>query len=108
MSPDETFLAAGLLNNTIRVWDDTLGQLIERLRGHEDRVYSVAFTPNGLFLDAEYGLVNFWCYIHDGYVLCIAVSHDSWWVVSSPKDRGVQIGISLDHRPVIAVDLSPL
>ncbi len=47
ISPDGRLVAAGSLDNTVRIWDVATGQLIERLRGHKDSVYSVAFTPDG-------------------------------------------------------------
>ena len=47
MSPDGRLCAAGSLDTIVRIWDIASGQLIERLRGHKDSVYSVAFTPNG-------------------------------------------------------------
>ena len=30
----------------MRIWDARTGELLERLRGHKDSVYSVAFTPD--------------------------------------------------------------
>ena len=30
----------------VRIWDARTGELLERLRGHRDSVYSVAFTPD--------------------------------------------------------------
>ena len=39
--------SAGSLDTVVRIWDVQTGQLIERLRGHRDSVYSVAFTPDG-------------------------------------------------------------
>ena len=47
ISPDGRLVAAGSLDNTVRIWDVATGHLIERLRGHKDSVYSVAFTPDG-------------------------------------------------------------
>ncbi|KAJ7060856.1 chromatin associated protein [Mycena amicta] len=47
MSPDGRFVAAGSLDNIVRIWDTSNGMLIERLRGHRDSVYSVVFTPDG-------------------------------------------------------------
>ena len=36
----------------VRIWDARTGELLERLQGHRDSVYSVAFTPD------ERGLVS--------------------------------------------------
>ncbi|KAH9066218.1 chromatin associated protein [Lactarius vividus] len=45
-SPDGG-LAAGSLDNTVRIWDVATGQLVGCLRGHKDSIYSVVFTPDG-------------------------------------------------------------
>lgn len=47
ISHDGRFVAAGSLDNIVRIWDVQTGYLVERLKGHEDSVYSVAFTPDG-------------------------------------------------------------
>ena len=47
ISPDGRLVAAGSLDTVVRLWDVQTGQLIERLVGHKDSVYSVAFTPDG-------------------------------------------------------------
>jgi glucose repression regulatory protein TUP1 len=47
VSPDSKLVAAGSLDTIVRVWDTRTGQQVERLRGHKDSVYSVAFSPDG-------------------------------------------------------------
>lgn len=47
ISPDSRLVAAGSLDKVVRVWDAVTGQLLERLEGHKDSVYSVAFMPDG-------------------------------------------------------------
>jgi glucose repression regulatory protein TUP1 len=32
---------------TVRVWDIETGNLVERIRGHADSVYDIAFSPDG-------------------------------------------------------------
>lgn len=45
ISPDGRFVAAGSLDMLVRIWDVRTGALVERLKGHTDSVYSVAFSP---------------------------------------------------------------
>jgi glucose repression regulatory protein TUP1 len=47
ISPRADLVAAGSLDNVIRIWDVASGHLVEMLRGHGNSVYSVAFTPDG-------------------------------------------------------------
>jgi glucose repression regulatory protein TUP1 len=50
VSPDGSLLAAGSLDTVVRLWDTSNGQLLDKLKGHNDSVYSVAFSPDGKFL----------------------------------------------------------
>ena len=106
ISPDSRLVTAGSLDKVVRIWDVQTGQLVERLEGHRDPVYSVAFTPDGKgFVSASLDkTLKYWemgeggrgsqCTMnfigHKDYVLSVAVSHDGKWVVSGSKDRGVQ------------------
>jgi eukaryotic-like serine/threonine-protein kinase len=47
LSPDGRWLAAGLVDRTIRLWSTRTGQVIDVLRGHSDLVLDVAFSPDG-------------------------------------------------------------
>ena len=47
ISPDGALVAAGYLDTTVCIWDIATGALLERLQGHKDFVYSVAFTSDG-------------------------------------------------------------
>ena len=46
ISHDGSLVAAGCGDNVIRIWNVQTGHLVERLRGHEDDVNSVSFTPD--------------------------------------------------------------
>ncbi len=73
------------------------GVLVERLRGHRDSVYSVAFTADGkgLVSGSLDKTLKYWDVSglnvsnakRKDYVLSVAVSHDGQWVVSGSKDR---------------------
>ncbi|KAI8820693.1 WD40-repeat-containing domain protein [Fimicolochytrium jonesii] len=48
LSPlDGRCVAAGSLDEMVRVWDMRTGKLLERFEGHKNSVYSVAFSPDG-------------------------------------------------------------
>src|SRR5258705_4419398 len=47
-SPDGTRIAAGVADNTVRLWDASTGKPIgQPLRGHDGMVTGVAFSPDG-------------------------------------------------------------
>ncbi|KAK3401181.1 WD40-repeat-containing domain protein [Sordaria brevicollis] len=116
ISPDKQFVAAGSLDKSVRVWD-MRGYLAERLEGpdgHKDSVYSVAFSPDGrnLVSGSLDKTIKMWelsaprgipatappkggrCIKtfegHRDFVLSVALTPDSQWVLSGSKDRGVQ------------------
>jgi len=125
ISPDGKFVAAGSLDQCVRVWEMERGSLVERLEGHEDSVYSVAFSPSGMeLLSASLDkTVKLWeltaprmprsmlparptagicktTYVgHKDLVLTAAWSPDGKWVVSGGKDRSVQFWNPVDGKP---------
>ncbi|KAF2813542.1 uncharacterized protein BDZ99DRAFT_381439, partial [Mytilinidion resinicola] len=44
---NDSKVASGSADKTVRVWNIATGQLEQTLQGHEGRVWSVAFSPNG-------------------------------------------------------------
>jgi glucose repression regulatory protein TUP1 len=99
---------------------------VERLEGHKDSVYSVAFSPTGLELlsGSLDKTIKLWelsaprsgpgmmhsgtpragsCKTtfvgHKDFVLSVALSPDGKWVVSGSKDRGVQFWNPVDGQP---------
>ncbi|KIJ12191.1 hypothetical protein PAXINDRAFT_157005 [Paxillus involutus ATCC 200175] len=48
ISPNGQLVAVGVLgDDVVCIWDVASGVLIERLRGHRNSIFSVAFTPDG-------------------------------------------------------------
>jgi len=47
LSPEDDLLAAGCFDNVIRLWNTNTGDLVGRLCGHTDAVYSVTFSIDG-------------------------------------------------------------
>jgi WD40 repeat protein len=46
-SPDGAWIAAGVDDRTVRVWDAATGQVAAVFKGHTDLVMDVAFSPDG-------------------------------------------------------------
>ncbi|KAF9448137.1 WD40 repeat-like protein [Macrolepiota fuliginosa MF-IS2] len=111
ISPNSRYVAGGCLDQLIRIWDVETGELVAKLRGHQDGVYSVRFMPDGYNLvsgSLDY-TVKYWdvsallpvdpplipvaCPLissfkgHQDYVLTVACSSDSRWFASGAKDR---------------------
>jgi WD40 repeat protein len=61
-SPDGKRLAAAIPGGTVKVWDLTTGQETLTLKGHTDRVNSLAFSPDGhrLITASEDMTVRIW------------------------------------------------
>jgi general transcriptional corepressor TUP1 len=47
VSPDGSLVAVGYSDNIVRLWDFQTRQLVECLVGHNDDIFTVAFTPDG-------------------------------------------------------------
>jgi glucose repression regulatory protein TUP1 len=103
---NRTLVAAGFLSHVARIFDVGTGQVVEQLQGHQDSVYSVAFTPDGkgLVTASLDKTLRYWdktepknmggrCSMnfvgHQLFALTVAVSHDWQWVMSGSKDCGV-------------------
>ncbi len=55
-SPDDNRIASGSSNNTVKVWDVGTGAEVLTLRGHESKVSTIAFTPDGTcIVSGSYG-----------------------------------------------------
>ena len=50
LSPDDQLLAIDTGNNDIQVWHIESDELIEELTGHENRIFSLKFSPTGEYL----------------------------------------------------------
>jgi WD40 repeat protein len=75
-SPDSQLLASASWDNTVRLWDPSLGAVLSTLEGHNDSVNAVAFSPDGKVLASasEDATVRLWD-VSSGALLSII--HDS-------------------------------
>lgn len=108
LSPDHRLLASGHEDQAIRLWDfegeafaqgAALPHPVRILRGHTNRVFSLAFSPDGNFL-ASGSLdrtLKVW-HTHTGRCLLTLQGHESWvWAIAlSPDGRTLASG-SYDH-----------
>ncbi len=99
-SPDGSLIATGSWDpdigsdnsDEIRIWDVSSGELLQSLSGHEKRVLSVAFSPDGRWLAAglvdNYDNVLIWD-INSGKIAATLEGHESWVrsVAFSPDGR---------------------
>lgn len=116
ISPDMKYIAAASHDSGIYVWDLHTRVQVERLQGHKDTVYCVAFLPNSLELVSGSldRTVNVWTLRslgdvggttsrlsgggtlsktlegHTDFVVSMAVLPDSDWILSGSKDCGIQ------------------
>jgi len=113
VSPNDRFVAVAF-NKVVYIWDIETRTQIDCLRGHDDWVYSVVFTPDGKGLvSCSYDkTLKYWEFStalsdthetgrqfsecmqdftgHRDQVFSVAISHDGQWIVSGSGDRGVQ------------------
>ncbi len=104
LSPDHTLMAAGSLEDS-RVWIYRVsdGQVVHELRGHEDEVLSVAFSPDGQLLasGSRDGTIRIWnvsdgnfVHILRGHtrdVLSVAFSPDGQYLASGSWDNTARL-----------------
>lgn len=114
ISPDTNYIAAGSLDNGVRVWDLDQGNLLEILQGpegHKDSVYSVAFSRDSkdLVTGSLDKTIKMWelstprrippskggrCVRtfegHTDHVFSVFFTPENRWVLSGSKDRGVR------------------
>ncbi len=71
----------------IHVWDAASGKLRFILRGHEDNVYALAFTPDGRWLMSGSldGTIRYWDASTGAGVATFASAKDSRWAMISNK-----------------------
>ena len=115
LAVSESHIVAGYLDRIVRVWDVESGKLLKRLDGHQEKVLSVAVSPDGrtLFSSSQDGRVRKWDLAelvdgagaagdvtvsgmdfkspHEDAVLGVGVSRDGAYVASAGRDRNVNL-----------------
>jgi len=92
-SPDNTFLASGSDDGTVKLWRFPQGEEVATIK-HTDKVWFVLFSPKGNFLasGSEDGRAKIWD-VRKGKLL-VELRHNSgiWQVVFSPDERLLAFG----------------
>ena len=101
ISPDDRFIAAGMADNTVGLWQLENGAELYRLRDHEMMVTDVEFSPDGATLasssadasvrlwDVESGAARHILQKHLDYVIKLSFSSDGARLASSSASIGV-------------------
>ncbi|KAK5989429.1 Transcriptional repressor rco-1 [Cladobotryum mycophilum] len=111
ISHDSKFVAAGLGNGKIHVWDITSRVMVGIMSDHKGIIHSIKFSPNGkeLVSGSRDGPIKMWEFgdlrgpfpndlkcartldDHKGDVNSVALTPDHKWFLSGSDDKGVQI-----------------
>ena len=96
-SPDSTRIAAGV-GVDVKVWDVTTGKDVQTFIGHTAEVYSVKFSPDGMYIVSASAdqTARIWNITtsepvlkldHPGEVTDVAFSPDGKWIAAAVGDR---------------------
>jgi WD40 repeat protein len=103
IAPDGTWLAAGGVDGTVRIWDVTSGRQLAAVSGHTGPVRAMAVAPDGSWLATAFsdGLVRIWDLTaekeqaflsgHGDWVTAVAVAPDGSWLAAASSDGTVSI-----------------
>jgi WD40 repeat protein len=104
----QNLLASGHEDQTIKLWDLNLNaphrlkvdiHPFRILHGHSNRIFSVAFSPNGQFLASASAdrTIKLWS-PHTGQCLKTLHGHGSWvWAIAFSPDNHLLASASYDH-----------
>lgn len=102
-SPNGKYIAAGMTNGDIHLWTLKDGELLYRLSGHTDMIWSVAFSPDSSLLatgcedesarvwDVASGECLLHVAAHDGWVKSVCFLADNTQLATAGHDGNVRI-----------------
>ncbi|MDB5337002.1 MAG: hypothetical protein JWN70_2621, partial [Planctomycetaceae bacterium] len=101
-SPDGVWLAAGCGDGSVRLWDVKEKKVVRTVQAHENWVFDLAFTPDGLLvtgggdnlvrlIDPQTGTIRETFLDHSNDLHGVAVTSDGKWLVTCGDDQQVLI-----------------
>lgn len=123
-SPDGRRLVSGHDDNALRVWELPSGRLVHLIKGHENRIRSVAFSPDGRtiassdgrssLVKGSQGTVRLWDTVsgeprftltaHKDIVHAVLFTRDGREVISASGDHTVKIWDPLTGEVRLSLD----
>jgi WD40 repeat protein len=120
INKDGTILATGHLDGSIQLWDLKTNKLIRKLQGHNHRVWSIAFSPDGTRMvsgggrweqdDQQPGEIRVWdtatwkarheIGTHGDLVFTVAVSPDNKTFASGSRDATIRTWDLATGKPI--------
>ena len=103
IAPDGTWLAAGGVDGTVRIWDVASGRQRAAFSGNAGPVMAMTVAPDGSWLATAFsdGLVRIWGVAaekeqavlsgHGDWVTAVAVAPDGSWLAAASNDGTVSI-----------------
>lgn len=103
ISPDQSTLASGSLDDTIKIWSLQTGELLRTLTGHARGINCLAFSPTSRMLvsGSDDDTLRLWNYEtgeslralteHSRDINAVAISADGKILVSGSEDRTVRL-----------------
>lgn len=93
----ESFLASGSYDQTIKLWDISTGDCLQTLQGHDNWVWTLAFSPDGNLLASGSGdhTIKLW-HLATGQCIQTLQGHTSriWSIAFSPRGDVLASGSS--------------
>ena len=101
-----------MADNSIQIWEAGGGKKRMTLKGHADRITSIAFSPDGkrLVTSSWDGTAKIWnlrtgreaaTFGHRNYVTAATFSPDGEWLATGSSDRSVKVW-SLNTKGIIS------